>query len=134
MIVADTNLISYLLVTGERTPEALKALQKDPMWAVPYLWRSEFCNVLSGYVRKKRLTWQDAQNNLEHALHLLNGNEYSVHPNRILELAVGSTCTTYDCEFVALAQYLGVKLVTLDKQILTQFPETALALGEFTSN
>lgn len=134
MIVADTNIICYLVVAGERTSEAHKALEKDPIWVVPYLWRSEFCNVLTGYVRKKLLSWYDAQNNLEHAQHLLRGKEYSVPPKRVLELAVTSTCTAYDCEFVALAQDLGVKLVTVDKQILVQFPETAIELGKFTGN
>ena len=134
MIVADTNIISYLVITGERTSEAHKALEKDPIWVVPYLWRSEFCNVLTGYVRKKLLSWQDAINNLEHAQRLLQGKEYSVPPNRILELAVASTCTAYDCEFVALAQDFGVKLVTVDKQILAQFPETALALDKFVGS
>jgi predicted nucleic acid-binding protein len=134
MIVADTNIISYLVITGERTSEAHKALEKDPIWVVPYLWRSEFCNVLTGYVRKKLLPWQNAQNNLEHARRLLQGKEYFVPPNRILELAVTSACTAYDCEFVALAQDLGVKLLTVDKQILAQFPETALALDKFVGS
>jgi predicted nucleic acid-binding protein len=134
MIVVDTNIICYLIVAGERTSEAHKALEKDPIWVVPYLWRSEFCNVLTGYVRKKLLSWQDAQNNLEHAQRLLQGNEYSVSPNRVLELAVTSTCTAYDCEFVALAQDFGVRLVTVDKQILVQFSETALALDIFVGS
>jgi predicted nucleic acid-binding protein len=134
MIVADTNVISYLLLAGERTSEALKALEKDPIWVAPYLWRSEFCNVLAGYVRKNLLTRQVAQNNLEHALYLLRGKEYSISPKRVLELAVTSTCTAYDCEFVALAQDLDLKLVTLDKQILAQFPGTALALDKFVGS
>jgi predicted nucleic acid-binding protein len=134
MIVVDTNIICYLLVTGKRTPEAHKALEKDPFWVVPHLWRSEFCNVLTGYVRKNLLSWQDAINNLEHARRLLQGKEYYVSPNRILELAVNSTCTAYDCEFVALARDLGLTLVTVDRQILAQFPGTALALEEFVGS
>ncbi|MGB8212468.1 MAG: type II toxin-antitoxin system VapC family toxin [Anaerolineales bacterium] len=131
MIVADTNIIINLLLAGERTSEALAALEKDPVWAVPYLWRSEFCTVLTGYVRKKLLSWQEAQAILEHAQRLLRGKEYSVTPSHALELAVTSTCTTYDCEFVALAQDLGIKLVTMDKQILTQFPGATIALDKY---
>ena len=131
MIVADTNIICYLLLAGERTSEAVKALEEDSVWVVPYLWQSELCNVLTGYVRKKLLSRQDARNNLEHAQNLFQGKEFSVSPNHVLELTVTSTCTPYDCEFVALAQDLGVKLVTTDKQILAQFPESALALDKF---
>ena len=134
MIVVDTNIISYLVVAGERTSEALKALEKDPIWTAPYLWRSEFCNVLTAYSRKQLISREDAQNTLEHARHLLHGREYSVSPTHVLELAITSTCTAYDCEFVALAQDLGVKLVTLDKQILTQFPDTAIALDKFVGS
>ena len=49
----------------------------------------------------------------------------------MLELTLASSCTAYDCEFVALAKELGVKLVTSDRQILAQFPETAIAPGQF---
>jgi len=131
MIVVDTNIISYLVITGERTSEAQKALEKDPIWAVPYLWRSELCNVLTGYVRKELLSRHEALDNLEHAQRLLQGKEYLAPLDHVLALAVASTCTAYDCEFVALAQDLGVRLVTLDKQILMDFPETAIELGKF---
>jgi len=131
MIVADTNIISYLLLTGEQTMQAQKALEKDPLWAAPYLWRSEFCNVLTGYVRKQLLSNQEARNYLEHAQTLLRGKEYSVIAGQVLELAIASSCTAYDCEFVALAQDLGVALVTVDKKILANFPHIAVDLGQF---
>jgi predicted nucleic acid-binding protein len=48
-----------------------------------------------------------------------------------LELATRSKSSSYDCEYVALAQDLGVKLVTTDKQILREFPKTAVSLEKF---
>ena len=57
--------------------------------------------------------------------------EYEVTSYHVLELVKQSTCTAYDCEFVALAQELGVPLVTTDRQILDQFPHTALSLETF---
>ena len=48
--------------------------------------------------------------------------------------AVGrSTCSAYDCEYVALGESLGVKLVTADKKICREFPHIAVSLKEYSS-
>ena len=48
-----------------------------------------------------------------------------------MQLDTSSTCSAYDCEFVALARQLSVKLVTQDKKLLREFPDTAVSLDEF---
>ena len=68
---------------------------------------------------------------LRSAEEVIGGREYRVSSEQVLELAVSSKCTAYDCEYVALAQDLGVPLVTTDKQILRAFPKTAVALEKF---
>ena len=60
MIVVDTNIISYLYLSSERSAQVEKAFLKDPEWAVPLLWRSEFRNVLAQYLRKGILSFEDA--------------------------------------------------------------------------
>jgi predicted nucleic acid-binding protein len=42
-----------------------------------------------------------------------------------------SVCSAYDCEFIALARDLNVPLVTLDKQLLNQFPNDTISLDAF---
>lgn len=54
-----------------------------------------------------------------------------VTSNQVLELVNASSCSAYDCEFVALARDLKVSLVTVDRQILTDFPDTAISLDAF---
>jgi predicted nucleic acid-binding protein len=95
------------------------------------LWRSEFRNVLSLYVRRNILALQDAQQIMDAAIELMRGREYEVVSARVLSLAAASGCSAYDCEFVALAEDLDLFLVTCDRQILDQFPSRAVALDSF---
>lgn len=133
MIVADTNIIAYLLLGGEKTTQARAALLKDPAWAAPILWRSEFRSVLAAYLRRGQLALSDAVELVAEAESLLSGSEYRVESLQVLSLVSTSSCSAYDCEFVALAQELGVSLVTSDKQVLEAFPSVALALDVFAA-
>lgn len=128
MIVVDTNVIAHLLLPCDLSARADALYTKDPDWAVPILWRSELRNVLAGYLRRKALTFDDVVNVQGEAEALVAGFEYEVNSRRVLELVRDSVCTAYDCEFVALAMQLGVKLVTTDKAILKAFPKHASSL------
>ncbi len=131
MIVVDTNIIGYLYLSSPHSMQVQEVLLKDSHWAAPYLWRSELRNVLALYMRQGRLSLNDACLIMDEALMLLRGREYTVASVSVLKLVAHSTCSAYDCEFVALAQDLGVPLVTVDKQILNQFPAIAISLKTF---
>lgn len=133
MIVADTNLIAYLLIRSDQTSFAQLALQKDSAWAAPLLWRSEFRNVLAMYLRRDQLGLADALEYMQEAEALLHGREYEVPSAPVLDLSQQSGCTAYDCEFVHLAQQLGVSLVTSDRRLLNHFPDLAISLQEFAA-
>jgi len=133
MIVVDTNLIGYLFLSSEGSLLAEAVLIKDMDWVAPLLWRSELRNVLAYYLRKNLLTLSEAYQIMEEAIHMMRGREYEVTSLHVLNLVATSSCSAYDCEFVALAQELQVPLVTADKQILAQFPDTAVSLDQFTT-
>jgi predicted nucleic acid-binding protein len=132
VIVVDTNMVAYLFLPTVHTPRVEALFDRDPEWAAPALWRSELRNVLAQYLRRRALTFAAACDIQAEAESLLAGNEYDVSSVSVLELARDSGCSAYDCEFVALAQRLGVKLVTSDAQVLRAFPKTAVSLPDAT--
>lgn len=129
MIVVDTNVVAYLYLPGDFTARAESLLERDPEWAAPVLWRSEFRNILAGYMRRGVLTFDQARELQAEAESLLTGNEHDVDSNQVLELVRDSDCSAYDCEFVALAQQLDTRLVTMDAKLLKAFPQRAVALA-----
>ena len=128
MIVVDSNVLAYLYLPGEHTVAAEALLQRDPDWAAPVLWRSEFRNILAGFMRRKALTFEQACGLQREAESLLSDAEFEVDSLSVLELVRDSDCSAYDCEFIALAVQLNTQLVTMDGKLLRAFPQRAIAL------
>lgn len=128
MIVVDSNILAYLYLPGEFTAAAEALLQREPEWAAPPLWRSEFRNILAGYVRRGMLTFEQACALQAESEALMDGFEFEVNSRDVLELVRDSECSVYDCAFVALANKLETKLVTMDKKVLKAFPTYAVSL------
>lgn len=129
MIVVDSNVLAYLYLPGEYTAAAETLLAQDSDWAAPILWRSEFRNILAGYLRRKALTFEQANSLQREAESLLEGAEFEVEFLAVLELVRDSGCSAYDCEFIALAMKLDTTLITMDKKLLRAFPKRAIALS-----
>ena len=128
MIVVDTNVLAYLYLPSEFTSAAEALLERDPEWAAPLLWRSEFRNILAGYMRRGALTFAQACALQRESEGLLAGAEFELDSLGVLELVRDSDCSAYDCEFIALAARLETRLVTMDKKLLRAFPARAIAL------
>jgi predicted nucleic acid-binding protein len=132
MIVVDVNTIAYLWIPGEMTQHAERALATDPHWVSTVLWRSEFRNILTGYLRRGALDRASVTRCLEGAESQLNGHEYLIPSSLVMQKVVSSDCSAYDCEYVALADDLKATLVTSDSQVLDQFPRLTRDLREFS--
>lgn len=128
MIVVDTNVLAYLYLPGELTEAAEHLFERDEDWNAPVLWRSEFRNILSGYLRRGSLTFDQACAIQSEAEALLHGGEHEADSRKVLELVKASNCSAYDCEFVAVAEALGTTLVTMDAKLLEAFPDIARSL------
>ena len=133
MIVVDTNVIAYAVIPGTMKGLADEALRRDASWQAPLLWRSEFRNVLLLHIRRKEFSIEESEAMMARAGALLTDAEHHVATRSVLVLAERSGCTAYDCEFVALAERLGVRLVTSDRQVLREFPGVAVSLETFAT-
>ena len=131
MIVVDVNTIAYLWIQGEMSDLAEKALAKDSHWVSPILWRSEFQNILAGYLRRGDLDQITVNSCLAGAQSQMAGYEYIVPSTLVMRKVATSACSAYDCEYVALANDLNTILVTSDKKILKEFPALSISLKVF---
>ncbi|MBI1815413.1 MAG: type II toxin-antitoxin system VapC family toxin [Deltaproteobacteria bacterium] len=130
MIVVDTNVLAYHWLPGRRASATEALARLDMEWAAPLLWRSEFRNVLAGYIRSGRLSVAEAERAVRHAASSLLGGEHVVADEAVLGLVTRSKCSAYDCEFVALADALNTVLVTDDKALLAAFPKLCRSLDD----
>ncbi len=100
MIIADTNIISYLLLPTIYTDSVEKLYEIDPDWSAPILWKSEFRNVMALYLRKKIITLDKAIQLQDAAESIIIQNEYDISSSQVLALIDKSDCSAYDCEFI----------------------------------
>ena len=84
-----------------------------------------------GLIRQGNITVDMGREIAHRAESWMSGREYPANTDRVIGLAAASACSSYDCEFVAVAKDLSVPLVTADRQILRAFPETAVSLHAF---
>jgi predicted nucleic acid-binding protein len=131
MIVVDANILAYYHLDSDFSEMALDAFRRDPNWIAPLLWRSEFENILAGYLRRNLMPLPKATIIMEEAIAMMEETEFQVSARRVLDLVSNSTCSSYDCEYVALAKQFDVPLLTKDKRILAQFPDIAIRLEDF---
>lgn len=131
MIVADTNLIAYLLLGGDGQAEADRVLQRDGHWIAPPLWRSEFRSVLLKHLRADFVGRREAARAWAEADALLTDSEIPVDTAEVLHLALDRRISSYDAEYVATARLHSVPLVTSDRRLIRVCPEVAVAPDSF---
>lgn len=125
MIAVDTNILAHFWLPSDHSQLCDRLFQWDSEWVAPILWKSEFRNVVTLYLRKELIDLPDALQITEKAESQMKDREFHVNSVHVYYLVQKSDCSCYDCEFVSLADELNIKLVTMDKQILRSFPEFA---------
>ena len=51
-IVVDTSVLAYYWLPGAHTETTIGLRRATDLWYAPKLWRSEFRNVLAGFLRR----------------------------------------------------------------------------------
>jgi len=131
VIVADTNLVAYLLIEGTQTAAAKAVWEKDAHWMLPTIWRSEFLNVLTTAVRAHVLTLEQAHQTWQVALTIFGGSEVEPSGDDVLERAAERNLSAYDAQFVVAASDLDVPLVTVDRRLLAACADLCVSPERF---
>ncbi len=134
MIVVDAQIIAALLLKSETTPLAKQLLIHDRAWIAPVIWRSEFRQILSYYIRKCILSIHQANLLMQEAENLMQGGQYDVPSLEVFAITGQYDCTAYFAEYATLAQELGIPYVTIDRSVLRKFPQLAVSVEEVMSS
>lgn len=128
MIVADVNLIVYLLTDTPQHRQAIARYTEDPDWRVPPLWRHEFLNVLATLARHTVISEEDAVTLWHNALMIFGGQEGEANWVRSLSIAIAHGVSAYDAQYIALAEELDCAVITNDNGLQRTFPSRCRGL------
>jgi predicted nucleic acid-binding protein len=131
VIVADTNLVAYVIIPGTNTPAAERVRAKDSEWIAPPLLRYELMNVVAQAFRQGQVDRDDAARIYRRGLSLVTLEDLPADPITILNLCHSSGCSPYDLEFVRLAMEHSAQLVTEDGKLMTAFPDNVESMASF---
>ena len=130
MIVVDVNVIAYLLIQGAESASAQRVREKDDVWLVQSLWRYEFTNVMSLYVRHREMPEPTGAEILTQAVQLFEPAEHPVDARKAFELALHLGVSAYDAHYLALAEQLETWCVTEDRRLRAAAPDRACFMHE----
>jgi predicted nucleic acid-binding protein len=131
LIVADTNLVLYLLLPGPFHAAALRWAELEPQWVVPPLWRYEFTSAVNSYLRAGEVELSQGRLMIQRASQLLAEHERPVDQLEVLDLSLKTRLHPFDATYIVLAQRLDVVCVTNDRQMLERAPRWAKPLTRF---
>ena len=129
-VVVDTNVLIELFLPTQNAEAVQRLWAIDPDWRLPSLWVCEFRHIHLKYIRAGLLGLQEALENLAVAEQLFLPRTVPIASPQALQLAHLHGCSSYDAEFVLLAQQLACPLLTFDRKLLQLFPDVAVKPAE----
>jgi predicted nucleic acid-binding protein len=129
VIVADANVIAYLLIEGRKSEVARQLHAMDSDWRMPPLWRAEFLNILAMQVQHGGASIEAAERTWQSARSLFSTNETAVDEMAALRISARFRISAYDAQYIALAQQLGVSCVSEDRELVRKFPDAVVTIS-----
>jgi len=129
MRVVDTNIVAYLLLSGDRTEQAQARWKADRGWRSDTFLCVEFGNLLATQVRAKTLTLAEAVSLLDRAGSPVQGMSKVSHADA-LRIAAAFGVSAYEARFLAAVKTLGTKLVPDDVRPRKAVPAMIQSLAQ----
>jgi predicted nucleic acid-binding protein len=130
MVLVDTNVIAPLYVRSARTEAVEELFARDAVWRTEPLALIELSNILITYERSRYITAATARDCLNRAAAFLQPQLFRVSHQAALEAALDYRVTAYDARFLALADQLGIRLITEDARLRAAAPALTQSLAE----
>lgn len=130
MIAVDSNVLAYLLIDGRQTADARRLLERDPDWHSDAFALVEFTNVLATAIRVRGLAHSDATRLLAQAQSVIELGLHATAHVDALTLAAQLRISAYDARYIAVAQDLGLRLVTEDSRLRKAAPKLTQSLAD----
>ena len=130
MVLVDTNVIAPLYVRSARTEAVEELFARDAVWRTEPLALIELSNVLTTYERSRYITAATARDCLNRAAAFLQPQLFRVSHQAAMEAALDYRVTAYDARFLALADQLGIRLITEDTRLRAAAPALTQSLAE----
>lgn len=133
MIVADADLVSYMVIPGAHSEVADLAYKRDQVWVAPDNQRTELLNVVSKNIRGNKINLETGEVAVREAFDLVQYEQVSPTDLELLKLSIELKTTTYDSAYVWLARHLKIRLVTGDTYLARCAPDVAVTIEDFDS-
>ena len=117
MRVVDASVVVDAFVgTGRHADRARRELRQLPFLPVPSIFPAEVTSAIGGLLRRGALSARRATGALAQ-LRVLRTVEYPFAPFEVRVWELRDTLSVYDAWYVALAEQLGIELVTADRRL-----------------
>jgi len=134
MIPVDANILAYYFIESPFTELAHQVFAKDKEWMVPPLWQHEFISILFKIARQGSQSEADLLTIWENVNALVEGNEKEVDIQQAFHLAIQHHVSSYDAQYLVLAQMLDIPLVTEDRKLRQAAPDLTISMQDFLKN